>query len=204
MGKKKGRKDGMSTAEYNKYVKSYQTPCPKESCDGTACYSDLGWGKFFQCHKCGKTFGYQDGRGSSISKQAYDALATRAKSRPAKGAGMSCPAEEAGMAKVTKKGAKAKKKSSKKKAVKKGAGVGGLVVKMLTANPNISNDEVLAAVKKEFPEASTSNSNISWYRWKNGIPAPKKEKSAPKPKAVAKPKATLKKKAKAKKKTAKK
>ena len=58
---------------------------------------------------------------------------------------------------------KAKEPAKKKAAPKeKKRGVGDAAMEAIRAGKN--NDEVLAAVKKEFPEAKTSPASINWYR----------------------------------------
>jgi hypothetical protein len=77
-------------------------------------------------------------------------------------------AKEAEAAKAAKSAPKAPKKKAKKSAAsgpkKEGGGIGGLVSKLLIAKK--SNEEILAAVKKEYPKARTSAASIAWYRSK--------------------------------------
>ena len=221
---KKGRKDGMSEAEYRKYVKSYQTPCSKESCDGAACYTDLGWGKYFQCNKCDKAFGYEDGRGSSITKAKYDSLAERARNRPAKGAGTSCPAEEDEMAKTKKKAKKSSKGTAKKSSAPRTpeeratATASGMAASLLVTT-KLDDAAVAKKVLAKFPDAAIGYREASKFKsvkfirndiilgdarfdWVQGLKGFKKPEPTMnvKPKSKAKPKAKPKKKAKAKKK----
>jgi hypothetical protein len=49
---------------------------------------------------------------------------------------------------------------SEEKAPKRG--IGTVIVEQLRAGA--TNEEALAAVKVEFPESSTSNTTVSWYR----------------------------------------
>lgn len=54
------------------------------------------------------------------------------------------------------------KKSAAKPAKDKKPGVGDLAIELLRAGK--SNEDVLAAVTKKFPDSSVSISSISWYR----------------------------------------
>ena len=192
MGKKRGRKDGMSTSEYNAFIKGFQIPCSKESCDGTACKSVFSWGAYLSCNKCNRAFGWEDGRGSSISKKQYEALAERGKNRPAKGAGSSCPAEEDEMAKVTKKkvakkkaakkaGKKkaTKKKGAVKKATKKGPSVCSLVRELALKNKKMSVEDIAAAIDKKHPDITYSMATVKaqTYRARKGLDASGRKKS---------------------------
>lgn len=55
-------------------------------------------------------------------------------------------------------------KAAEKKPAKKAGGIGGLVSDLLVKKK--SNEEILAAVKKDFPKARTSAASIAWYRSK--------------------------------------
>lgn len=63
--------------------------------------------------------------------------------------------------------AKSAKKAAKAAAAparKAGGGIGGMVCDLLVKKK--SNEEILAAVKKQFPKAKTSAASIAWYRSK--------------------------------------
>lgn len=56
----------------------------------------------------------------------------------------------------------AKKAKAVKKSVEKKPGVGDVAITALRDGKD--NEEVLAIVKKKFPEAAVSASSIAWYR----------------------------------------
>ena len=67
------------------------------------------------------------------------------------------------MAKKTETVAKAPKAEKPAKEVKvKAPGVGAVALGLLAKG--LSNEEVLAEVKKQFPEAKTQMASINWYR----------------------------------------
>lgn len=101
-----------------------------------------------------------DAMRETLSKQKADAKAPKPTKR------------EAAKAKAEAKKADAKKgKADGKKpaaapapAKKKAGGIGGLCEKLLVEGK--TNDDILKAVKKDFPNAKTSAASIAWYRSK--------------------------------------
>ncbi len=173
----KKSKDGMTAAERLAFHRNYRKLCPKESCGGLTCLCQFTWGAYYECDDCGKKFGYVDGRGSSVTKQKYDVLAERGRTRPVKGAGMSCPKEEDEMAKVKK--AKKKKVAKKSKAVKKGApakkgpSVCAFVREFAAKNEKATVEDIAKALDKKHPGLTYSLATVKAqaYRARKGLDA---------------------------------
>lgn len=96
----------------------------------------------------------------NVPKEVHDMKKKATKKKAAtKGAPTAKKSAAATKKKLSK---KTTKKSAKKGTPKKGIGalISGLLIK------GKGTDEVLSAVLKEFPDASTNASNVSWYRSK--------------------------------------
>ncbi len=56
------------------------------------------------------------------------------------------------------------KAAALKPAAPKKRSIRQVIIELITANPGASNDEMIAAAKKEFPESAFKATHAAWYR----------------------------------------
>ena len=178
----------MTNREVMASIRRDKPTCKRAGCNGHVTRVALSAGWFSEC-ECGARFDFTDPRGSAISAAEYEVRAQGLRRR------MNVTSEGDEDMTSKKKPAKAKKA---KKTQKSGTTIGKVATDYLVAHVDAAADDVIAAVKKVFPESGITPSCVSWYKnkaRKDGLLPPAGSKkpagktSAKKPAKKSKPKA---------------
>jgi hypothetical protein len=150
----------MSERELQKFMRTEKMTCIRSGCDRHVTQIAMCAGWYKECD-CGATWDYTDPRGKEITKEQYEERAARMARRlnVTQRGGHS-------LGKDSMMPAKKKSKKSKKaaKAKKTGTTIGKVATDYLVAHRDASPDDVIAAVKKQFPESGITPSCVSWYK----------------------------------------
>lgn len=136
--------------------------CPKCESHVTYCIALAGRAEKYGCRSCGHEWANQAALDSAQRKKVT--VMTKVKTA----------AKKAVEKTLTKK--PVTKKATKKTARTDGKTIASVIAAELKKNAAVETADVLAAVKKAFPNAATTPSCVSWYRWKLGIKKPIKAK----------------------------
>jgi hypothetical protein len=184
-----GRRYGLTNAEANAAAKKHSEPCPLSSCGSKKTYVvGLSFGGYSGCHDCGHKWGWHNAAGTSVSRAKFEeraekdrnewaAKAARSRRLEAPGEGTEMAAKKTRSGKGAR-GAKAKSKKTGDGAPRKT--FASVIKGMLEKNPKVTDEAVVAACRKAFPDAAKPREakDVQWYRAKLGIKNPAKKAPA--------------------------